>query len=310
MKYSEAIFDRLGAKDPDEAFKYLLNTLQDSIRTWDYFVNWSKVMGNLKDIEVRLHLLDYLIGKADIEKEFAQLLRTYPEVLETIPILLACREAQFKVLTSFENQAFKYKDFSFTRGQSLSEAQITAAVEFAAKSGFLDKLKSKRLTSVVDYVIGVEVGLDSNGRKNRGGSTMEDIVKSQLELVCERNGFEFMEQANAKKLKDKWQKFITVDVSSRTIDFAVLSRNRLYLIECNFYGGGGSKLKATAGEYRTMATQWSSGGHVFIWITDGVGWRTAERPLREAFDEIDFIMNLNMVSRGLLEDVVSGKVDD
>jgi len=157
---------------------------------------------------------------------------------------------------------------------------------------------------IPDYVFGIEVGLDSNGRKNRGGTTMETIVESLLHPICLEKEIPFMVQATAPKIKDKWGVDIEVDKSSRRFDFAIKSKKTLYLIETNFYGGGGSKLKSTAGEYRTLFDYISSQGHQFIWVTDGLGWKKALRPLEETFNYIDYTLNLKMCSTGLLSAII------
>ena len=153
-------------------------------------------------------------------------------------------------------------------------------------------------------MLGIEVGLDTNGRKNRGGTTMETIVESLITTICEENNFVFMPQATSDKIKKQWNIDVEVDKSSRCFDFAVNNQNHLYLIETNFYGGGGSKLKATAGEYKGLFDFISSQGHQFIWITDGLGWKSTLHPLEETFKHIDYTLNLKMVVDGLLGEII------
>lgn len=308
MKYSEVFMERIGCKNSEEVFEYLIDNLKDTITRWDYFINWEKVLGNLKDIEVDLNTLNYLIGKENIEQEFAYLLKRNPTLYYLIPALVACRQKDFKILISFDGGNFVYKDYSFKRPRGevppLTDEDISNAVEFAKGMGFLDLLKSKRIKNCVDYLIGVEVGLDSNGRKNRGGKMMEEIVEFFVNDICERNGYEYLREATAPKVLERWGKTMTVDKSSRRIDFVINNGKSLYLIECNFYAGGGSKLKSTAGEYHAMFDYWKNDGHKFVWITDGKGWNTTKFPLEETFNHIDYTFNLDMVSGELLEDIV------
>lgn len=312
MKYSEIFKEKLGKTNAEDVFVYLISTLKNKITKWDYFVNWSKVFANLKNVEVELNIINYLIGKSNITEEFKSLLRNHPEIIKTIPILIASRESDFMILDQFGYNEFKYKQFTFKlpeMSRPLSESIINDVVEFCLKTGFLDLLSSKKIKNVVDYVIGIEVGLDSNGRKNRTGKIMEKIVEFFIKDLCTRNGFEYITQADSEKVKNQWGKNMTVDKSSRRIDFAILNKDkRLYLIETNFYGGGGSKLKSTAGEYKTMFDYWKKDGHQFIWITDGDGWKTTYLPLKETFDKIDYILNLDMLSRGILEDIIKGSL--
>ncbi|MDP2278695.1 MAG: DpnII family type II restriction endonuclease, partial [Nitrospirota bacterium] len=113
MKYSSIFKKQIGCNNEKEVFAYLISNLNDSIRYWDYFVNWKKVIGNTKDLEVDLNILNYLIGKENIEKEFGYLLKKHPQVVRLIPILLACREHNFKILTDLSEGNLKYEDFSF-----------------------------------------------------------------------------------------------------------------------------------------------------------------------------------------------------
>ena len=302
MKYSKFFRALLGCSDPQEVFSYLMTTLKKTISSWDYFVNWAKVFDNIREVEIDLNILNYLIGKEDIENEFASLLKKHPSVARLVPVLIACRENKFDILSSFDKDSFKYDTYDFSKPD---QTDISKVVEFASSVGFLDLLKSKRIKSIVDYVIGVEVGLDSNGRKNRGGKAMEAIVEFFVKDICQRNNYEYIREATYKKVKEKWGLRLEVDKTSRRVDFVINKNDHLYLIEVNFYSGGGSKLKSTAGEYKAVSDFWKKVGYEFIWITDGVGWRTTERPLAETFEYIDYILNLEMVTKGLLEGIIT-----
>jgi len=308
MKFIDAYKEQIDCNSSDEVFSYLIATLKDTITKWDYFVNWAKVFDNIQDIEVDLNILNYLIGKDHIESEFAKLLEKHPSIARLVPVLVASREKNFKILSKYGYEEFIYEDFSFLNKVSLNNKEIIKVVKFAKESGFLDLISSKRIKNIVDYVIGVEVGLDSNGRKNRTGKLMEDIVEFFVADICKSNNFDYIIQATASKVKDKWGLSLTVDKSSRKIDFAVFNGNSLYLIETNFYGGGGSKLKSTAGEYKTMFDYWKKDGHKFIWITDGLGWRATHLPLRETFNHIDYLLNLEMISKKILENIITNNL--
>jgi len=304
MKYSSIFKKRIGCNNEKEVFAYLINNLNDSIRYWDYFVNWKKVIGNTKDLEVGLNILNYLIGKENIEKEFSYLLKKHPQVVRLIPILLACRDHKFKILTDLSEGNLKHEDFSFEEKKNLSDSEISKAVRFAQKSGLLKIFKDKTVKNIVDYTIGIEVGLDSNGRKNRGGTAMEKVVETYIKGLCKSHGFDYTDQATAEKVLSKWGLKLKVDKSSRRFDFAVYNGKRLYLIETNYYGGGGSKLKSTAGEYKALYDFLTKDGHKFVWVTDGIGWKKTSRPLEETFNHIEYLLNLKMLTEGLLEDII------
>lgn len=306
MKYLDIVKNRLGLRSPDEVFSYFLRTLKETITTWDYFVNWSKVFQNVENVEIELNILNSVIGKEEIEKELAFLISRYPEIVKTLPILIASREKSFCILDEFEKGVLKYRHFNFNISKmKITEEDIKNILEFCKKVGIIDLLKSRKIRNVVDYVIGIEVGLDSNGRKNRAGEIMEKIVEVYIKDICNRHGLKYVRQANGFKIKKFLGKSLKIDKSSRILDFAVLTKKgNLYLIETNFYSGGGSKLKATAGEYKTMHDYWKKEGYRFIWITDGHGWKSAHLPLKEVFDKIDYVLNLEMVAKGILEDIL------
>ena len=168
------------------------------------------------------------------------------------------------------------------------------------KSGIGELLKDKKIKNLLDYATGVEVGLDSNGRKNRGGTLMESLVEDFVAETCSELNIGYMAQATASKIKRDWNIDIKVDKSSRIIDFAINKNGKLYFIECNFYGGGGSKLKSTATEYVEMNKFWTEQGIEFIWVTDGAGWKSTLKPLREFFDKADYLLNLEMLKNDVL----------
>lgn len=294
MKYSQ-IFDKLlGCKNEDEVFAYLIDNLKETIKSWDYFVNWQKVCKNYHEAEVSLNLLNTLIGKPDIEKAAEQLLSEYPNIIKIIPALLAERHKKISLID--HTNSFATTGFDFTKPMSAKDG-----AKFMKQSGFLDLVSDRTIKSIPDYFFGVEVGLDSNGRKNRSGTSMETLTELFIKDICKRNGYDYIAQATADKIYTEWGKHITVTNSSKRIDFAINTPHKLYLIETNFYGGGGSKLKSTAGEYAKIYQQWSEDGHQFIWITDGLGWQTAQRPLHDTFNTTDYILNIAMVQKGILE---------
>ncbi len=153
--------------------------------------------------------------------------------------------------------------------------------------------------------MGVEVGLDSNGRKNRGGLLMENIVEVYIKTVCDKLGLQYLSQANANKIFKKWGIKIIIDKSSRIIDFVIKKGDELFFIEVNFYGSGGSKLKATATEYAEMFHYWSEQKINFIWITDGMGWSSTLKPLREYYDKSVYLLNLKLLKDGVLEHILA-----
>lgn len=309
MKFIKDIYkDELNLKNADEVFQYLLDTAKDTISGWDYYVKWSKAIGNTTKVEVQLNILNVLVGKENVELELRKLLKDYPEIIKVVPIVIASREKKFKVLEPLEEDIFNYKEFDFSRrikkGEKLSEKEIDLIIEFLNGVGFLDLFRNKNIKNIVDYTLGVEVGLDSNGRKNRTGDSMEDISELLIKDICKRNGWEYITQATVAKIYEKWKITVPTDKSKRIYDFVINNGGKLLLSEVNYYNGGGSKLKTVANEFTKLNKYITDGGFTFCWITDGLGWQTAKQPLRDAFDSIEYIINLNMIENGVLEYII------
>lgn len=292
----------LDLTNDDELFKSITDGFIEKITQWDYFVNWKKVYANITPYEKELNLLNYLVGKEDIANEAFKLIKEYPNVIKAFPLLIAVREQTIDVLIDTEN--FIYKKHSFLN-RTLSDEDCKDLADFLIHSGLGVLLKDKKIKNLVDYATGVEVGLDSNGRKNRGGTLMETITENFVAKTCDKLNLAYMAQANAKKIKAHWGINVAVDKSSRNIDFAINKNGKLFFIECNFYGGGGSKLKSTATEYVEMYNFWKNQGIEFIWITDGAGWKSTLRPLREYFDKTDYLLNLEMLKSDNLNKILS-----
>jgi len=280
-------------------FNNLITTFKSSIKTWDYFVNWKKVFANSSELEITLNKLNYLLGKENLKDEFKKLYSSNPDIVKALPVLLAVRENKLEVFDKVTKNS-EFFDFSGT------EKDSEKYYEFLEKSGLARLFQKDGIKNLVDYVMGVEVGLDSNGRKNRGGSLMEEIVESFVSELCNKNGFEYLSQARSTAIKSKWGVDVKVDKSERSFDFAVFNpkNKKVKLFEVNFYNGGGSKLKAVCGEFKSLHTELKDQNIDFIWITDGLGWFTTKRPLEETYNHNDYVFNLNMLEAGILDKLV------
>lgn len=279
-------------------FDYLVSTFRSSIKTWDYFVNWNKVFTNSANFEIALNKLNYLLGKDDLQGEFYRLYESNPDIAKALPVLLAVRENNLEIYNKTSKE-LEFYNFSGEGGDA------NKYFEFLDKSGLIKLFQRDGIKNLVDYVIGVEVGLDSNGRKNRGGTLMEEIVGLFLEDFCKQNNLKYIPQASPSKIKLKWNFDIVVDKSERSFDFAIYNpqSNKIKLFETNFYNSGGSKLKAVCGEFRSLYDELKRQNIEFIWITDGLGWHTAKRPLEETYNHNDYIFNLFMLEDGALNEL-------
>jgi len=292
----------LSCNTEDQVFDFLISSLKPSNKIWSYFVNWEKVFTNTKQIELALNNLNYLIGKDNFDEEFKFLIKENPNIVKVIPALVVRdgnNTKKFNILVDYQNKKLVYENYDFSK-KDISDNDIEKYLRFVKETGLKVLITDKKIKNLVDYMIGVEAGLDSNGRKNRSGHAMENIVEVFIKDVCEKNNFKYLKEANADKIKNELGYEVPVDKSSRRYDFVIDNGKELFIIETNFYSGGGSKLKSTAGEYRNLADVLNN-KFKFFWITDGNGWETTAKPLRETFNHNDYLFSLTMLEKGILE---------
>lgn len=284
----------------NKTFTELVNGFKSSIKTWDYFVNWDKVTANSANLEISLNKLNYLLGKENLKEEFVKLYESNPDIVKALPVLLAVRENKLEI---FDKATKESEFFDFSNGADGAEKYF----EFIEKSGLARLFQKDGIKNLVDYVMGVEVGLDTHGRKNRGGSLMEQITKVYIKNFAEKNGFEYLTQANAKNIKAKWGYDVKVNKSERNFDFAVYNpqTKKIKLFETNFFNSkSGSKLKSVCGEFRSLYNELKKQDIDFVWVTDGLGWETTKRPLEETFNHNNGqVFNLSMLEDGALEEL-------
>ncbi len=277
-------------------FQIWLSKFRYSIADFDYYIDFDKVYKNTDSIKVELNILNSLIGSKNIEADFEKLMSKYPEILKCIPILLAVREYEI-----FAGENGNVKLFSFDKQiNTISEYKL-----FMKKTGLFDLLSNHIINYLYDYVTGVETGLDSNGRKNRGGHQMENLVENYIKKAGFKRDVNYFKEMYISEVSKKWN----IDLSAvsnqgkmeKRWDFVVKTDNCIYLIETNFYGSGGSKLNETARSYKTIATEMKNiKGAKFVWFTDGAGWKSAARNLEETFDVLDDIYSINDMQNGIM----------
>ncbi len=277
-------------------FNDWLSTMRDSIATWKYYTDFEKVYRNVDAIKIELNILNSLIGSKNIETDFKNILTDYPKTLKVIPILLAKREMEIKIKDAEKEYLFNFKKMNYT---------IDEYSKFMRNTGLFDLLENHIINNLVDYIIGVEVGMDTNGRKNRTGEAMEDLVESYLikyGLVKNKTYFKEMTKTEIeKRFNYDLSKISNNGKTEKRFDFVVKIDNRIYAIECNFYGSSGSKLNETARSYKNLALESKQiDEFIFVWITDGIGWNTAKHNLEETFDVLDTLYNLKDLDEGVL----------
>src|SRR5690554_1012680 len=266
------------------SFNSIIESIKEGLSTYDYFVDFKKVFSKVEHIELKLNTLNYLIGKDNFDEAFKVLLEEHPNIITVIPVLLAVRENNIQVLDEvMKSYNFNYYDPNVNY------------IEFIRKTGLIDLFYDKRIKNLVDYVTGVEVGLDTNSRKNRSGKMMSQIVLKNLQSI---QGIKILEEANTSKIYKEFGIDISNTIkdtkSNKCFDFVVKDNTgHLYLIETNYYGTSGSKLNETSRSYSKLAKDIKEIDNVsFIWITDGKGWLSTKKNLNEAYNDIDHLYTL------------------
>ncbi|UEX90297.1 type II restriction endonuclease [Staphylococcus ratti] len=292
--------------DSQSRLALFLNTLSETNKTPEYFVNWEKVERETQKYELELTTLNYLIGKDNIAEVAKDLFIQQPQLLKAIPALLAARDRKLSILILDDDDNMEFVDLDF---KNINIFKIDEYIEFLDNAGLLSFLKNSVQKNLVDFVYGVETGLDSNAHKNRSGTTMESILARKVEKTCMDLGYEFKEQATASWMKENWDIEVPVDKSQRRFDVAIFDsiNNAVFVIETNYYNGGGSKLKSVAGEFKSLKRLIDSSPNKieFAWVTDGKGWLTAQIPMSEAFQEIPNIFNLEMLRNDFIYHMIN-----
>ena len=283
-------------------FNEWLSKFKTSISDYTYYVDFEKIYKNVDKVKVELNILNSLIGSKNIEEEFQDILIKYPETLECIPLLLAVRSREIFVKDEINEYLFKFDKMVYS---------IKDYIRFMKESGLFNLLQNHIINNLYDYVLGIEVGLDSNGRKNRGGHLMENLVESYIIKAGYKKDVNYFKEMYLKDIEKKWnldlREMSGNNISTKRFDFVIKTDKQVYVIETNFYSGGGSKLNETARSYKMLAQESKKvdgvtvDGVTFIWFTDGTGWNSARKNLEETFNELETMYNIDDLENGILE---------
>lgn len=280
-------------------FDVWLGKFRSSISSYDYYIDFKKVVNNVEEIKVELNILNSLIGSKTIEEDFENIVKKYPETLSCIPLLLAVRSNEIYAQDDEGAFLYNFKKMNY----SIEQYKI-----FMRKTGLFDMIENHLVNNLVDYAYGVETGLDSNGRKNRGGHQMEDLVEKYIKAAGFVKDINYFKEMYLVDIEKKWG----IDLSAisnqgkaaKRFDYVVKTNNMIYAIETNFYGGGGSKLNETARSYKMLSQEADTvEGFTFVWFTDGVGWKSARGNLRETFDVMEHIYSIDDMEKGVMGQV-------
>lgn len=280
-------------------FNEWLSKFKTSISDYTYYVDFEKIYKNVDKVKVELNILNSLIGSKNIEEEFQNILVKYPETLECIPLLLAVRSREIFVKDEINEYLFKFDKMVYS---------MKDYIKFMKESGLFDLLQNHIINNLYDYVLGIEVGLDSNGRKNRGGHLMENLVESYIIKAGYKKDVNYFKEMYLKDIEKKWNLDLSEmsghNTSTKRFDFVIKTDKQVYVIETNFYSGGGSKLNETARSYKMLAQESKKVEDVtFIWFTDGIGWNSARKNLEETFNELETMYNIDDLENGILENL-------
>lgn len=281
-------------------FNEWLSKFRPSISNYGYYIDFDKVHRNVDTIKVELNILNSLVGSKNIEDEFEHIVVKYPETLKCIPILLAVREREIYAIDADGEFVYDFRN----PNHNIEQYKV-----FMRKTGLFNLIENRIISNLIDYVTGVETGMDTNGRKNRGGHIMENLVESYLVKSGFVKGDTYFKEVKTRELEDKWN----LDLSALTnqgktakkFDFVVKTAHTVYGIETNFYTGDGSKLNETARSYKNIAVEAKDiEGFEFVWFTDGRGWTSARNNLEETFDVMEHIYSINDLENGVMNKVL------
>ncbi len=280
-------------------FAEWLSKFKASISDYGYYIDFDKIYRNVDAMKVELNILNSLIGSKDIETEFEQLLVRYPETLKCIPILLAIREREIYAIDG---------DGEFTYSFRKANYGIEQYKTFMRKTGLFNLMQNHILSNLVDYATGVETGMDSNGRKNRGGHLMENLVESYLQKAGLIKDKTYFKEMKTDAIESRWGLELSIlsnqGKTVKRFDFVVRTTNNVYGVETNFYTSSGSKLNETARSYKNIAIEAKEiDGFDFVWFTDGRGWTSARHNLEETFDVMEHIYSIDDMENGVMNRV-------
>ena len=282
-------------------FTEWLLTFTNSIANYKYYIDFETVYNNAEKLKVELNILNSLIGSKNIESDFENIIAKYPEVLKCIPILLAVRQSEILVLDKEGNKfIYDFKKMNYT----LEQYKI-----FMRETGLFDLIQNHLVNNLYDYVLGVESGLNSNARKNRGGHLMEDLVENFIQKAGFKKNETYFKEMYLEQIEEKWKldmSFISnKNQATKRFDFVIKTNNCIYGIETNFYAAAGSKLNETARSYKMIAEEAKRvEGFEFVWITDGMGWISAKNNLKETFDVMENLYNINDMKNEIIQETL------
>ena len=266
-------------------FNKFMSQLKETNQTLDFFCDFDKIAANVDNIKLSLCMLNSMIGTTDLRRSVETIWNRDRSAFSVMDILIAVRSGGKKVVLNSAGDCI-ILDKLFT--------SIDGVMEYLEETGLADLFRQKKINNLVDYVFGIETGLDSNARKNRSGHVMEGMVAK----ILSKHNIPYRQEVYS----SEWPEISDVlGDDEKRFDFVIETSDKTYLIEVNFYSGGGSKLNEVARSYSDIAPKINSvPGFEFIWITDGIGWKSAKNKLQEAYNIIPSIYNLTNITEFII----------
>ena len=296
--------DFLKTSDLSEVKRYFFDTLLLTNHDYKFFVDWEKVKNNVNKYQIELSILNALIRNSNFNEKLKEILTKYPEVLPCVPLLLAIHEANLDIIKDIQADDHEIIQYDFSK-RKLSEEEKDQIIIFFEKTGLKKFFLELSTSSLQDYLYGIEVGTDSNARKNRSGRIAEIMLNTQIEKIKDEADIEvIMVQKKFKEL-EKEGCTVPVRLRDRKSDFIVMKKTgKIIDIEVNFYNVGGSKPQEIVDAYLNRQRELNEAGVELIWVTDGPGWQAGVNQLEKALDLIDYILNFKLVRIGLLKRIL------
>lgn len=273
-----------------EQFKEFISQLKETNTTLDFYCDFEKIQNNVESIAIKLNQLNYLIGQENMDAAIRRLWDENKRVFSILEILIAVRSSDKKKAIMADGN-IKLINTLFDN--------VEGVIEYINETGLAEVFRNKQIKNLADYVFGIETGLDTNARKNRSGHLMERQVAS----IFNEAGINYRQEVYS----TEYPALSVLGEDKKRFDFVVETNRCKYLIEVNFYSGGGSKLNEVARAYSELSPKINAvGGFEFVWITDGIGWKSASNKLEEAFYAIPKVYNLTNIDE-FIKQIKEGK---
>ena len=299
----------------DKLSEEFVNNLVETNRGFNFYVDWNNTL-DYKRFEIELNAMNVLIRCDDMHSKFVELVKKVPTVIATFPLLFALSKDERKNVWKGKNELkvvnedldeedfYSYNfDINLLKN-GISDDSIEIYYVFFEKMGLKALFENLLEKNVIDYVIGVLVGLDSNGRKNRGGKAFEFACEPIISEICSHYGIQMISQKQFKILK-KMGFFISEDVANRKADFILVKSQKVLNIEVDYFFRGGSKPEEIIDSYINRQNDLKKLNIGFALLTDGYCWDNKDKnQLQKGFRNLDYLLNYHLAKYGMLEEII------